>query len=214
MDLREQLEIIEVKFENDKKKVTFTFLDEEQGEVLDVSFNKQVYNEGKKEFVDDDEKAEKVDEWCEQYFKTPFNDLAKVVGAKMDVYHYDKFNSLWESEYPQKFDADRAGEILTGVITEITDNGQKIQIKYTIDDVLYASNMAYSSYVEKLDKWFVDPVKKENQYKRFESKFGVPVEDKDSIVGKDIMIEIKTYNGNAYGDIKKPQWANKTKGKK
>jgi len=42
MELKEQLEIVDVTFE-DSKKATIIFLDEEMGEIREVNFNKQKY---------------------------------------------------------------------------------------------------------------------------------------------------------------------------
>lgn len=60
------LELVDVNYENNKKKVTLTFLDKEAEEIRDVIFNKQSYNNG--EFVDDPQKEEKVNQWCQEYF--------------------------------------------------------------------------------------------------------------------------------------------------
>lgn len=205
MDLRENLELIEVAYENDKKKAVMTFLDVDRGEVLEVNFNRQSFNNGK--FVDDPEKAEKVDEWCKEYFDLEYDQLSKAVGRTMDVYHYDKFNSLWESTFAKKFEDEDVGQIFTAEIDEVVDDGIAIRITYLVDGELYRSNMQYSKYVEARKEWFADPVKKENQYDKFKDKFGVSVEDWEEIKGKQIMVEVKkAFNKFTYGDIKKPNW--------
>lgn len=81
-NLREDLELIEVVYENENKKATLTFLDEEKGQVLEVAFNKQIYDNDKNEYIDDEEKAKKVDEWCKEYFETTFDKLSDCVGVK------------------------------------------------------------------------------------------------------------------------------------
>jgi hypothetical protein len=83
MELRKNLELVDVAYENDGKKVVMTFLDEERGEVRIVNFNRQAYDNGK--FVDDPSKAAKVDEWCENFFGTKFNKLTDCIGQKKDV---------------------------------------------------------------------------------------------------------------------------------
>ena len=208
MELRKNCELIEVAYENEGKKAILTFLDEENGEVLEVNFNKQGWDNGK--FVDDPEKAEKVDNWCQEYFETEFSKLTQKIGVKKDVYHYDNFNSLWESEFAEKFTEDMVGDILQATITDITDNGNMIIIQYTEKEVgtLYKSNMSYSKYLEQRKEWFVDPVKKEKVYDKFKKKFGVDVTESDTIVGKEIMVEVKMAFGKfTYGDIKNPKWS-------
>lgn len=208
MELREQCQLIEVSYNETKKKATLTFLDESAGEILEVNFNKQSYENG--EFVDDEEKAAKVEGWCKEYFDTTFDNLNSVVGTVKDVYNYDTFNSLWESEYANKFEKDQKGKILICTITSIEDNGNIIVINYTEDatGTLYKSNMSYSKYDEVRKTWFVNPVKKKSTYEKFEEKFGVPVSKGDEIVGKSIMVEVKVAFGtHYYGDIKKPSWS-------
>lgn len=205
MDLRKDVELIEVAYEDDGQKVVLTHLDVENGEVLEVNFNKKSWN-GEK-FVDDPEKATKVDEWCKEYFDLPFDKLTKAIGRKMDVYVYDKFNSYWESQVISKFEVSDLGKIIQTKISEIVDDGIAIKIRFENDGKTYESRMNYSKYVENLKKWFTDPQKKEVQYQKFEEKFGVPVADAAKIVGKDIMVEVKVaFKKFAYAEIKKPNW--------
>lgn len=207
MELREKLALIEVEYQNDNKKAVLTFLDEENGQVLEVNFNKQAYDTVAKQFVDDAEKASKVDDWCYTYFDTTFDKLNQAVGQKKDVYKYDSFNSLWESDYAQKFDDEDVGKVFTATIKNIKDDGIAIVIEYEIDNILYSSKMTYAKYVENLKKWFEDPIRKEKQFEKFKNKFGVPVEDADQILEKEIMVEVKKAFGKfIYGDIKKPSW--------
>lgn len=208
MDLRENCELIEVAYESEGKKAVLTFLDEEKGEVLGVNFNKQTYENGA--YIDDEEKAKKVDEWCEQEFETDFSSLTQKIGTKKDVYHYENFNSLWESEFAQKFSDDMVGEIVMATITSVEDNGKMIVIQYTEKntETLYKSNMSYSKYLEQRKEWLVDPVRKKKAFEKFKKKFGVEVENADEIIGKDIMVEVKQAFGKfTYGDIKKPNWS-------
>lgn len=206
-NLREDLELIEVVYENDNKKATLTFLDEEKGQVLEVTFNKQVYDNDKNEFVDNDEKSKKVDEWCKEYFETTFDKLSDCVGVKKDVYCYDRFNSLWESVVVEKFDKEDEGKIFETVIKSIEDDGRGVHIYFEHEGKLYESKMMYADYIEVKKQWFTNPQKKERQYKKFKDKFGVEVKDAEKIVGKDIMVEVKVaFKKFPYSDIKKPQW--------
>lgn len=202
MEIRKDLELVEVEYENEKKKAVMTFLDSERKEVRVVNFNKQSYSGGK--YVDDPEKAEKVDEWCQEFFKTTFDKLPNCVGTRHDVYVYTNFNSLWECDIVEKFTADMEGQIYQTTVKEVVVDEYFIRIRFDIDGKTYESKMGFGKYMEKLKEWFVDPQKKEKAYEKFEEKYGVPVQEADKLIGHDLMVEVKSAFGtNYYGDIKK-----------
>lgn len=202
----EQLELVDVVV-NDGKAV-LTFLDEEAGEIREVSFNKKSYDKDKGEFVPDDDKAEQVEEWSQTYFGTTFDKLGTAIGQKHDVYAYDKFNSLWEVEITNKFDKDTdEGIIFETEIESIEDDGKAVHIYFQYEGKRYESKMGYADYLEAKKEWFTNPQKKNKQYKKFEEKYGVPVEDADKIVGNKIMCEVKVaFKKHAYVEIKQPRW--------
>lgn len=205
-NLRENLDLVEVVYENGEKKAVLKFLDIENGELLEVNFNKQVYENGG--WVDNEEKAKKVDEWCKEYFDRDFDKLTERVGDKFNVYKYEKFNSMWETKVVNKFDVKQKGEIFNTTISEITDTGSAISIRYEIDGNTYETKFTYGEYMEGLKQWFTNPQKKIKQFEKFEKTFGISFDEKETIIGKEIMIEIKTAFGKyAYAEIKKPKWA-------
>ena len=204
-NLRKDLELVEVAYDNDGKKAILRFLDVENAELLEVNFNKQSYVNGK--YVDDEKKAEQTEEWSKEYFDCSFNELETKVGVKKDVYKYDQFNSLWEAEVINKFEKKEKGKMFETTIKEVVDNGQKISVKFDYNEKTYEKKFQYSDYIESLEQWFVNPQKKEKQYKRFEELFGVSVEEADKIIGKPIMVEVKiAYGKYPYADIKQPEW--------
>ncbi|EAD7568595.1 hypothetical protein AF829_12725 [Listeria monocytogenes] len=197
----EQLELVEVVIK--EGKATLQFIDMERGELREVIFNKNVFDKEKNEFVPDEEKAAKVEEWCQEYFQLTFDDLSKAVGEKRDVYAYDKFNSLWESEQIAKFDKDMVGQIISSTVKDVTDDGIGVHIKFEYEGELYQSNMTYSDYMETMKKWFTNPQKQRKQYEKFEEKFGICIDNKEELIGKDIMVEVKSAFGKfVYPDIK------------
>lgn len=202
MEIRENLELVAVDFENNGKKAVMTFLDIERREVRTINFNKQTYKDGN--YVDDPEKAAKVDEWCDTYFQTSFENLSSAIGQTHDVYIYEKFNSLFEVDSVAKFDKDMVGQIFQTEVKEIIVDDYFIKIRYEIEGETYESKMTFGNYVENMNQWFVDPQKKEKVFAKFEDKFGVPVDRKDEIIGHPLMVEVKTAFGtHFYGDIKK-----------
>lgn len=202
MELRKNLELVEVEFENDGKKAVMTFLDRERKEVRVVNFNKQSYNNGK--YVNDPEKEAKVAEWCQEYFGVPFDKLGGCVGTVHDVYVYDNFNSLWEVDMVEKFTEDMEGQIFQTAVKEILVDDYFIRIRFDIDGKTYESKMSFGKYMEATKEWFVDPLKKQKAYEKFEEKYGVPVSEADKLIGHDLMVEVKSAFGkHFYGDIKK-----------
>ncbi|HDU1200506.1 TPA: hypothetical protein REU87_002916 [Listeria monocytogenes] len=197
----EQLELVEVVIK--EGKATLQFIDMERGELREVIFIKNVFDKEKNEFVPDEEKAAKVEEWCQEYFQLTFDDLSKAVGEKRDVYAYDKFNSLWESEQIAKFDKDMVGQIISSTVKDVTDDGIGVHIKFEYEGELYQSNMTYSDYMETMKKWFTNPQKQRKQYEKFEEKFEISIDNKEELIGKDIMVEVKSAFGKfVYPDIK------------
>ena len=202
MELRKNLELVSVDYESDGKKAVMTFLDAERKEIRVVNFNRQVYKDGK--YVDDAEKAEKVDKWCAEIFECSFDSLTSCVGMKKDVYCYEKFNSLFEVEQIEKFDESMLGEIFQTAVKEILVDDNAIRIRYLIERKVYESKMGFAIFMQATREWFQDPIKKEKQYAKFQEKFGVPVSRKDELIGHPLMVECKKAMGKYYyGDIKK-----------
>lgn len=201
MELLNNLELVDVVFEG--QKATLVFLHEERGEIREVNFNKQSYDSDAKKFIDDPEKAAKVDEWCEQFFGLSFDRLAEAIGERKDVYAYDNFNSLFEVSVVSKFDEDMIGQIFEADIKEVIDDGRKIAIRFEYEGNVYESKMSYADYMESRKEWFVNPQKKTKQYAKFEDKFLIPVSRKDELVGKSVMVEVKKAMGKwVYSEIK------------
>lgn len=219
-----ELELVDVKFENEGKKAVLVFLDDEEKLIHEVNFNKQDYKDGK--FVDSDEKAEMVDKWCDEYFGLSFNDLGKAKGTTKTVYMYKKFNSLFETVEIAKFEPDMVGQIIGADILEVVDDGVAIRIRFKpTEDVVeefgldenevYESKMSYADYMEERGEWFVNPQKQRKQVNKFADKFGVSVDDavEGALNGQRIVVEVKEAFGKfVYNEIKPLK--KKGKGKK
>lgn len=201
MEILNQLELVDVTFED--KKAVLTFLDEERGEIREVNFNKQSYDNDANKFVDDPEKAEKVEAWCDEHFGLTFDRLAEAIGEKKDIYAYDKFNSLFPVKMVSKFEKDMVGQIMEIEIDNVEDDGKAIHIEFEYEGDTYENKMTYADYLEVKKQWFVNPQKQKKQYEKFEEKFGIPVDRKEELVGQKAMIEIKLAFGKfVYVDIK------------
>ena len=201
-ELRKNLVLVAVDFEDNQEKAVLTFLDEERGEVRTVNFNRQVYKDGK--YVDDADKAAKVDGWCDEYMHSTFDGLGDCIGSRHDVYEYDTFNSLFPVDIVEKFTKDQVGQIYQTKIDEIIVDDYFIRIRYTIDGKRYESKQTFGTYVENMKSWFLDPQRKEKEFEKFKNKYHVPVSEKDKLIGHQIMVEVKAAYGKFYyGDIKK-----------
>ena len=184
MEKRENLELVNVAFENNGQKAVLTFLDKERAEVRTVNFNRQVYRDN--------------------IFGCEFTELPSCVGKKYTVYEYDDFNSLFEVQIITKFTKDQVGQIYQTAIDEVVLDDYFIKIHYTIDGKTYESKQTFGTYLQDMKSWFVDPLKKEKEFAKFENKYHVKVEDRDKLVGHPIMVEVKPAFGDHYwGDIKK-----------
>lgn len=204
MELKKDLELVMVDYDENGKKVTLNFLDAENEEIRDVSFNKQSYNQEKQKFEDDPEKEEKVVNKINELFGCGFDDLEAKIGVTKDVYCYEKFNSLYEVDMVDKFPMEMKGDIINTEIKEIIVDNIGIRIRYDWDGKTYESKMMYADYIESMKKFLTNPNKKKKQIAKFKEKFGVDVEDKDQLIGHHIMVEVKVAGGKfPYGDIKK-----------
>lgn len=203
MELLKGLELVGVEIE-DGKKASMYFLDNEKEEIRTVQFNKQSYDSVKGKFVDDNEKAEKVEKWCNEYFNCTFDNLESAIGAKKDVYVYDTFCSLWEVDQVDKFKEEDINLIDSGKIKEIVCDSVGIKIRIDYNGKTYESKMSYSVWLDAQGKFITDPQKKIKQFEKFKDKFGVSIENKDKLVGTQVMFEVKRAMGKyIYIEIKK-----------
>lgn len=217
MELLEQLELVDVVFE-EMKKATLVFLDESRGEIREINYNKQKYNEATKKFEDSPEQAEKVEGWCQEHFGLSFDRLAECIGERRDIYCYDKFNSLHPVKMITKFEDDMVGQLLQVECVHAEDDGKKISIQFEYDEELYESKMQYAEYLEARKEWFPNPQKRTKQYQKFEDKFGFPADQIEQLIGKEITVEVKKAMGKyVYCEVKpfpKKKEAKQTKSKK
>jgi hypothetical protein len=203
MQLLEQLELVNVDFQDNNQKAVLVFLDSDRGEIREVNFNRQSYDADRQDYVADPEKAAKVDEWCAEYFGLTFEQLGQAIGERKDVFCYDRFNSLWEVQMVEKFEEDMVGQIFEAPVVKAMDDGKKISIQFDYEGKLYESKMQYADYLEARQEWFVNPQKKAKQYEKFKEKFNLDVSEIAQLEGKTVMVEVKKAMGKwIYSEIK------------
>lgn len=204
MELLEQLELVNVEFE-EMKKATLIFLDEERGEIRQINYNKQKYDESTKKYYDDKDQSEKIEGWCQDHFGLAFDQLAQAIGERRDVYCYDGFNSLHPVKMITKFEDDMVGQIFEVEVTHAEDDGKKISIQFEYDGELRESKMQYAEYLDLGNRkdWFPNPQKRKKQYDKFEDKFGILVGEIEKLIGKTVMVEVKKAMGkHVYCEVK------------
>lgn len=204
-EIRKSLPLEEVEY--NEGTATLTFLDEEQGEILQVNLHSKKFDKEAKKKVEDAEYAERAEKNAQEYFGVAFDDLNKAVGQEHDIYVYDRFCSLWEVEQIEKFSVDKEGEIFQTTIEEVREDNIGIHILFKYEGNLHQSRMRYADFNTKKRKYYKNPNLQNKQYSKFADKFGVDIKNADEIVGKEIMVEIKESFGKAYADIKKPKWS-------
>lgn len=178
-------------------KITFTFLDDDK--VYEINWNKRAYDSTLNDWVESEEKEAKVEEWSKQYFGCPTKDLTKKLGTTQDIYVYDTYASFWESE--NRFTKEDINSSFRTKIEDVTVDENKIKIRFKWGDKgLYSSKM---SFTQKLgDNYYLNPMKERKQREKFQTKYGVPVEEADSIVGQEILVKVKSAFGKyPYAEI-------------
>lgn len=196
MEFYENLPLLEV--EQDDTYIILTFVDEEKNECHDIKWKKQKFDPDEQAYVDDPNKLKQCEEWAEKYLGVTLDNLEDAVGQTHNIYAYETFESLWEAD--AKFEEDMVGQIINSKFKDVEETSDGIIIRFDYDGATYRSNMKYTVF--KAGRYMVSPQKRNNQKNRFEEKFGVPLEQADSLIGKDIMVEVKAMGKNIYCDVK------------
>ena len=202
MERIEQCEMIKAEIVNGNR-LEMKFYDAKNDLLRTVKFNKQSYDREQGKFVDDQEKAQKCEEWSQKYFGCSFDEVPEQVGVSRDVYVYDNFCSLWESEDIQrakKFDGPIKGIIKTQIENIYLDN-VGIHVEYKYNDELYESKYTTSEFIKDLKKWVRDPDREARAYKRFKEIYGVDFSQKDQLIGREIQVQVKKAFSSYYGEV-------------
>ena len=95
------------------------------------------------------------------------------------------------------------GQIFETEIVNALDDGKKLSLQFEFEGDLYESKMQYAEWLEARQEWFVNPVKRNKQYEKFEEKFQMPVAEIANMIGKTVMVEVKKAMGKyIYSEIK------------
>lgn len=184
-------------------RLEMKFYDPENDVLRTVKFNKQNWDREKGQFVDDPEKEQKCEEWSQKYFGCSFDEVPEQVGVCRDIYVYDKFCSLWETDDTQRakrFDSPVKGIIKTKIENIYVDT-VGIHVEYKYNDELYESKYTYAEFVKDLKKWVRDPEREDRAKRRFKDIFGKDISEKDTLIGEEIQVQVKKAFSSYYGEI-------------
>ena len=184
-------------------RLEMKFYDQENDVLRTVKFNLQNYDRESGKFVDDPEKAQKCEEWSQKYFGCSFDEVPNQVGVRRDVYVYDNFCSLWETEETKrakKFDNPVKGIIKTKIENIYMDN-IGIHVEYQYNGELYESKYTTAEFIKDMKKWVRDPEREARALKRFKEIFGKDISQKDDLIGEDIQVQVKKAFSSYYGEI-------------
>lgn len=185
--------------ENNNEKVILSFIDEEEGALYEVIWNKQKYDQKQGKYVPDKGKELEVASWCQQYLGVPIESIFDAEGQVHTVYISDRFNSLWKSSVG--FTEDMVGKIFSTKVEDVKTDDKQIEVFYEINDKLHSTHMRYT--VWRNDRQLINPQKRRKQQAKFEEYFGVPYTEAEKAIGKEIMVECKKAFSNVYyGEIK------------
>jgi len=193
-----KLELLEVNEE--EFTTTFTFLYAEYGEIREVTWFIGLYDKNTKKWKKDDTQADKyVNNIAEILNSTPAH-LQDLIGQSFDVWDGEKFSYLWEPMEISKFGADDIEQIYNATIVAIEEYEAKGVIRVQVGDKIYSSNMNWGKWVESLGKSLPDPHKKQKQLEKFKKKFHVDFNDRESLIGKNVMIEVEANTFDRTGE--------------
>lgn len=192
-----KLELLEVNEE--EFTTTFTFLYEEYGEIREVTWFIGLYDKNTKKWKKDETQADKYETNVREILECTPYELQNLIGQKFDVWDGEKFSYLWEPLEICKFDEDDIDQIFNATIVAIEEYEAKGVIRVKIGEKIYSSNLNWGKWVQSLNKSLPDPHKKNKQLEKFKKKFHVDFEDRASLIGKNVMIEVEANTFDSTG---------------
>ena len=202
MERIENCEMIKAEIVNGTR-LEMKFYDPKYDVLRTVKFNRQTYDREKGQFVDDPEKAQKCEEWSQKYFGCSFDEVPEQIGVSRDIYVYENFCSLWESEETKrakKFDTPVKGIIKTRIESVYVDN-IGIHVEYLYNGELYESKYTCAEFIKDMNKWVRDPEREARAKKRCKEIFGKDLDHREELIGTEIQVQVKKAFSSYYGEI-------------
>ena len=192
------LEIVEVK--EDDVALELLFFNEAAGEVHMVRVKKQKYDESKHAYVKDDDTLAQYEMNLRDVLDIEPTEVESLVGKSFDVWDAGTYCALWDSKSYSKFSEEDIGQILNADVVEIQVQDSKAVIILDVDGEQYGSNINWGNWVQSLNKSLPDPQRREKQQAKFETKFGIKWDNRDELIGKTVLIEVRKNGMNSSGN--------------
>lgn len=212
-----ELELLMVDKGKEDNVTTFKFLNDETNEIREVVFFKDNYNRETKKFEYNQEQFEKYTSNLKQYLNVTPDTVLDAIGKTFPVWSGEKYDYLWEPaefyEFPIGFKDQNFEAVIENIWYDESKEGTSQEqtrvtfvLKLKDHGKLVKSNMNWGEWVPSLKRSFTNPRKKSTQMEKFAEKFGVTFQNRNEIIGKDVKIEVKSYNfggkSGTYIDIK------------
>lgn len=177
-------------FKRTEKGVEFYFLD--GGSLAEIKLFHEKFDNGK--WVKDTEVEKRYHENIENFLSVKESELEKAIGESFDIYCFENRYTFWQPTVYKQFPLTSANKILKGKIHAFQEFDTKGVLIIEHKDDLYKKNFNWSKWMPTLQKSYPSAGLKDNQLKKFKECFNVDWEERDSLIGKEIMFEVKKNN--------------------
>lgn len=191
-EILKDLELVDVIESEDR--YSLNFLEPTYQEIHEVIWNKKSYDRENQEWIDSPDQLVKIANYSKEYLGFDLSEIQKAVGQKHDIYSYETYESLWETDR-RFYKEDVSDKLRTGIIKSIERTLDGITIRFSYDGGTYRSNMKF------LKDGRRDAQKRKKQLRVFEDKFGVPIDKKDELIGSKVIFKVKDFRGNIFASV-------------
>lgn len=176
--------------------VKMELLNKEETEVLELTVFRQQYNDGKWE--DNEEVSEKFYATLQDVFGVfDLDDIKDVIDKEFEMFVDEEKGKAYLEE-PKSLNItkptlEQVGDLESGIIADVVDFDTKRIILVEVEGARYPVNFGYGKWHAKLEKYLISKVDEIKKHKKFKELTGCDWEDKDEIIGKNVMIEFKSF---------------------
>lgn len=176
--------------------VKMELLNKDETEVLELTLFRQQYNDGKWE--DNDEVSEKFYTVLQDVFGVfDLDDIENVIDKELELFVDEEKGKAFIEE-PKSLNItkptlEQVGDLESGVIADVVDFDTKRIIIVEVDGVRYPVNFGFGKWHAKLEKYLISKVDEIKKHKKFKDLTGRDWNDFEDIIGKNVMIEFKSF---------------------
>lgn len=196
--MSEKIEVSIIEVKEEKEGLKLTVAPEDFSAVYEVNLFKQSYDRKEKKWHDDQEQYDQFIQNMKDFFEIeldvdPLADLEKaLINRKIELYK----RSETKLSFFEGIDIEKPANDLIGDIEKVTiervdvyDAMARIIFKW-VDGKYYAQNFRFGKWLDSLEKTIPNPAKRIKSEERFKKLTGVGFDDAQSLVGKEVQVEI------------------------